>query len=180
VLYFTCESAQVRITNTWKGSQCSLRTRPSCLASITIVRPSLVIPCSHLIVHIHSGTTCFILYSAAITNNYLHNQLSTNEFFNDRCNCFITAYRMILASVHICVPAGTSLEQWGLIEQMLQDCFQAYGISHVTISPEQPPRREPRYADDPVMPTAGCKQLSSVTDFDCVVSELKKRRLAAA
>ncbi|KAJ7654454.1 hypothetical protein DFH06DRAFT_1133239 [Mycena polygramma] len=43
---------------------------------------------------------------------------------------------VILASLHVCVPPGTSLEQWERTEQSLQHCFAAYGVNYVTISPE--------------------------------------------
>jgi len=81
---------------------------------------------------------------------------------------------VILASLHVCVPTGTSLERWEQIEQTLQHCFQAYGISHVTISPELQ-RSEAQSINDIVM---GCSRLSSQDDFGCAVSELKKRKLA--
>jgi zinc transporter 1 len=84
---------------------------------------------------------------------------------------------VVLASLHVCLPAGTSLEQWEEIEQILQHCFQAYGISHVTISPELP-RSEPQHLNDLLAPTGGCNRLSSSQDeFGCAVSELKKRKL---
>jgi len=43
---------------------------------------------------------------------------------------------VVLASLHVCVPPGTTLEQWETTEQDLQHCFLAYGVNHVTISPE--------------------------------------------
>lgn len=43
---------------------------------------------------------------------------------------------MILASLHVCIPLGTSMEDWELAESELQHCFSAYGIKHVTMSPE--------------------------------------------
>jgi hypothetical protein len=49
----------------------------------------------------------------------------------------------ILASMHVIVdPSYTLLSDWTKIEQNLQYCFYAYGIKHVTISPESP------YPDD--------------------------------
>ncbi|KXN87431.1 Zinc/cadmium resistance protein [Leucoagaricus sp. SymC.cos] len=83
---------------------------------------------------------------------------------------------VILASLHVCVPTGTSLEQWEQIERTLQHCFQAYGISHVTISPELQ-RSEAQSLNDLLVYTGGCSRLSSQDDFGCAVSELKKRRL---
>ncbi|KAF7370524.1 hypothetical protein MSAN_00684400 [Mycena sanguinolenta] len=54
------------------------------------------------------------------------------------CLDFVTIRRrsVILASLHVCVPPGTTLEQWERTEQCLQHCFEAYGVNHVTISPE--------------------------------------------
>jgi len=43
---------------------------------------------------------------------------------------------VVLASLHVCVPLGTSMEEWELTESELQHCFSAYGVKHVTISPE--------------------------------------------
>ncbi|KIK60232.1 hypothetical protein GYMLUDRAFT_615361 [Collybiopsis luxurians FD-317 M1] len=43
---------------------------------------------------------------------------------------------VILASVHVCVPLGTSLQDWEKTEQSLHHCFSEYGVDHVTISPE--------------------------------------------
>ncbi|KAJ7591650.1 putative CDF zinc transporter [Mycena floridula] len=43
---------------------------------------------------------------------------------------------LILASLHVCVPPGTTIEQWEETEKSLQHCFSAYGVNHVTISPE--------------------------------------------
>ncbi|KAJ7281446.1 CDF zinc transporter [Mycena rebaudengoi] len=49
---------------------------------------------------------------------------------------WILSQSLILGSLHVCVPQGTSLEQWERTEQSLQKCFAAYGVNHVTISPE--------------------------------------------
>ncbi|KAJ3729862.1 putative CDF zinc transporter [Lentinula raphanica] len=43
---------------------------------------------------------------------------------------------VILASVHVCIPFGTSLEEWEKTEQILHHCFSEYGVAHATISPE--------------------------------------------
>ncbi|RDB23514.1 Zinc/cadmium resistance protein [Hypsizygus marmoreus] len=82
---------------------------------------------------------------------------------------------VILASLHVCVPPETSLEKWEKTEQDLQHCFSAYGISHVTISPEI-------YRDNSQLQTqsseealSGCR-LPSQTEFGCSVSDLKKRK----
>jgi len=44
--------------------------------------------------------------------------------------------KIILASVHVCVPSGTSLQEWEDTEKSLRYCFSEYGVEHVTISPE--------------------------------------------
>ncbi|THU96526.1 cation efflux protein [Dendrothele bispora CBS 962.96] len=44
----------------------------------------------------------------------------------------------ILASLHVCVPTETSMSEWSRIESEIQHCFAAYGVRHVTISPELP------------------------------------------
>ncbi|KAL9713556.1 hypothetical protein Ac2012v2_003167 [Leucoagaricus gongylophorus] len=84
---------------------------------------------------------------------------------------------VILASLHVCVPTGTSLEQWEQIERTLQHCFQAYGISHVTISPELRCSELQSLNDLQFFPTGGCSRLPSHDDYGCAVSELKKRKL---
>ena len=71
----------------------------------------------------------------------------------------------------MCVPLGTSLEQWGKTEQYLQHCFQAYGIDHVTISPEiQWDTQSEMVSEDMI---SGCR-LPSKDDFGCAV-DIKKR-----
>uniref|UniRef100_A0A8H7XT73 Uncharacterized protein n=1 Tax=Psilocybe cubensis TaxID=181762 RepID=A0A8H7XT73_PSICU len=83
---------------------------------------------------------------------------------------------VILGSLHVCVPLGTSLEQWEQTERYLQHCFEEYGISHVTISPEI--YRDFESTSSSAEHTkAGCR-LPSEDDFGCVVSELKKRKTA--
>lgn len=84
-------------------------------------------------------------------------------------------HSVILASLHVCVPLGTSLEQWEKTEQYLQHCFSAYGISHVTISPEiqrDSPTQTQLSSEEVV---GGCR-LPSQDEFGCAVSELKKRK----
>ncbi|KAK7439358.1 hypothetical protein VKT23_017583 [Stygiomarasmius scandens] len=44
----------------------------------------------------------------------------------------------ILASLHVCVATETSMSEWSRIESHIQQCFAAYGVKHVTISPELP------------------------------------------
>jgi zinc transporter 1 len=83
---------------------------------------------------------------------------------------FAYACRLILASLHVCVPPATSLEQWEKTERSLQHCFSAYGVNHVTISPE-------RFRDSAAQTLAGeddavCK---SAHALGCAVGELRKR-----
>ncbi|KAF5352154.1 hypothetical protein D9758_009260 [Tetrapyrgos nigripes] len=44
----------------------------------------------------------------------------------------------ILASLHVCVATETSMSEWSRIENHIQQCFEAYGVKHVTVSPELP------------------------------------------
>ncbi|KXN81684.1 Zinc/cadmium resistance protein [Leucoagaricus sp. SymC.cos] len=83
---------------------------------------------------------------------------------------------VILASLHICVPVGTSLPEWEQIEQTLQHCLQAYGISHTNISPELW-RFESQPLRDLSVPIGECNRLSSQDDFGCAINGLKKRKL---
>lgn len=81
---------------------------------------------------------------------------------------------MILASLHVCVVPETSLVEWEQIEQTLLYCLTAYGIGHVTISPE---RHEAGAVSDSgrVLHIGGCKRLSFQDDFGCsAVSEMKR------
>jgi hypothetical protein len=111
-----------------------------------------------------------VLYSAHLAFDphlYLHFTPSNDRVSNP------PNYSVILASLHVCVPSGTSLVQWERIEQTLQYCFQAYGISHVTISPElQRSESQSLSKED-----GGCVRLSSRDDIGCSVNELKKRRM---
>ncbi|KIK08833.1 hypothetical protein K443DRAFT_671887 [Laccaria amethystina LaAM-08-1] len=84
---------------------------------------------------------------------------------------------VILASLHVCVPVGTSLEQWEKTEQILQHCFAEYGISHVTISPEI--YRDTLSTQLSEETIGGCR-LPSHDDFGCAVSDLKKRKTSVA
>ncbi|KAF5316208.1 hypothetical protein D9619_006417 [Psilocybe cf. subviscida] len=79
---------------------------------------------------------------------------------------------VILASLHVCIPIGTSMEEWEKTEQYLQHCFEEFGVSHVTISPEI--YREPQSGSISV-DGGGCR-LPSHDDFGCSVGELKKRK----
>jgi zinc transporter 1 len=44
--------------------------------------------------------------------------------------------KVIVASLHVEVPLGTTLNQWGKIEGRLRECMAAYGVSHLTVGPE--------------------------------------------
>jgi len=44
--------------------------------------------------------------------------------------------KVIVASFHVEVPVGTTLNQWEKIEARLRECMAAYGVSHLTVGPE--------------------------------------------
>lgn len=78
-----------------------------------------------------------------------------------------------MGSLHVCVPLGTSLEQWGKTEQYLQRCFEEYGISHVTISPEiHRDTKNEMESEDIII---GCR-LPFGDEFGCAV-DIKKRKV---
>ncbi|KAF8202282.1 CDF zinc transporter [Pholiota molesta] len=81
---------------------------------------------------------------------------------------------VILGSLHVCVPLGTSMEQWEKTERSLQHCFEEYGVSHVTISPETYRDFQTLSASSMEDMKTGCR-LPSNDDFGCAVSDLKKR-----
>jgi len=85
---------------------------------------------------------------------------------------------VILGSLHVCVPIGTSLKQWEKTEKYLQHCFEEYEINHVTISPEIRPDSLPLTSSSEV--TVGNCRLPSEGDFGCAVSTLNKRRVVTA
>ena len=90
---------------------------------------------------------------------------------------FLTSFklnnRLILGSLHVCVPLGTSLEQWGKTERYLQHCFEEYGISHVTISPEiQRDTHLELGSEDMII---GCR-FPSKDEFGCAV-DIKRRKV---
>lgn len=89
----------------------------------------------------------------------------------------IQIFRVILGSLHVCVPRGTSLEQWERTEQYLQHCFEEYGISHVTISPEI--QRDLDTTTNSTEDISGGCRLPCHDDIGCAVSELKKRKSTA-
>lgn len=82
--------------------------------------------------------------------------------------------RVILASLHVCVASSTSLADWAKTEQCLQHCFSAYGVKHVTISPELSGAQNTRGQSD-----TGCcsadMELMSKEGFGCDVGTTKKR-----
>ncbi|KAF5373240.1 hypothetical protein D9615_007432 [Tricholomella constricta] len=82
---------------------------------------------------------------------------------------------VILATLHVCVPVGTSLEEWEKTEQYLQHCFSAYGISHVTISPEIQRDSQVQTLTNDVPFLGGCR-LPSQDEFGCDVNDLKNRK----
>ncbi|KAJ7130619.1 CDF zinc transporter [Mycena epipterygia] len=93
---------------------------------------------------------------------------------------WILSQSLILASLHVCVPPGTSLEQWEVTERRLQHCFAAYGVNHVTISPELSVSRESATLsgdrDDAIM----CKSASHQEGLACAVGEKSLRKRAVA
>ncbi|KAK7025226.1 cation efflux protein [Favolaschia claudopus] len=89
---------------------------------------------------------------------------------------WILSQSVILASLHVCVPLGTSLEQWERTEQSLQHCFAAYGVNHVTISPEL-------YHDSATQTLSGedmviCKSSAQDGFGGCAVGERMRKRPA--
>jgi zinc transporter 1 len=85
-------------------------------------------------------------------------------------------FRIVLASLHVLIRAGTSFKQWEMTERYMQQCFTGYGITHVTISPEiQGDTESIASAGDIV---GGCKYPSQ-DDFGCSVTglRLEKRRI---
>ncbi|KAF9530456.1 CDF zinc transporter [Crepidotus variabilis] len=88
---------------------------------------------------------------------------------------------VLLGSLHVCVPLGTSLEQWEQTERYLQHCFEEYGIRHVTISPEiyRDSQTLTQASEDSMVQVGGCR-LPSHDDFGCAVSDMLKKRKAAS
>jgi zinc transporter 1 len=90
---------------------------------------------------------------------------------------WILSQSVILASLHVCVPAGTSLEQWEHTEQSLQQCFAAYGVNHVTISPEL-------YHESAAQTVSGedvitCKSSQHDGGLGCAVNDQSLRKRSA-
>ncbi|KAJ7765521.1 putative CDF zinc transporter [Mycena maculata] len=99
--------------------------------------------------------------------------LSVHDF-----HCWILSQSVILASLHVCVSPGTTLEEWERTERCMQHCFVAYGVNHVTISPEL-------FRDNAAQPLEGedvviCKSASHQEGLGCAVGDghtLRKRVL---
>ena len=88
-------------------------------------------------------------------------------------------FRVILGSLHVCVPIDTSLKQWERTEKYLKHCFEEYGINHVTISPEVG-RDSQILSNSSEGVTGNCRMPSDEGDFGCAVNTLTKRRVVTA
>ncbi|PPQ69832.1 hypothetical protein CVT26_014210 [Gymnopilus dilepis] len=84
---------------------------------------------------------------------------------------------VILASLHVCIPVGTSIEQWETTERYLQQCFEEYGVNHVTISPEI--EKDPETVTQATENIKDSCKMPSHNDFGCAVGELRKRKAGA-
>ncbi|EDR02833.1 CDF-like metal transporter [Laccaria bicolor S238N-H82] len=84
---------------------------------------------------------------------------------------------IVLASLHVLIRAGTSFKQWEMTERYMQQCFNGYGITHITISPEIQKDTESVVASAEDL-VGGCKYTSQ-DDFGCSVTDLRleKRRI---
>lgn len=87
------------------------------------------------------------------------------------------ALRVVLASLHVCVAQGTTLEEWERTERCLQHCFAAYGVNHVTISPElfRDSATHTLSGEDIVM----CKSASQPEGLGCAAGDLRSLRKRA-
>nr|WMM66650.1 CDF zinc transporter [Hebeloma cylindrosporum] len=81
---------------------------------------------------------------------------------------------VLLASLHVCVVLGTTLEQWEQTERYLQHCFEEYGITHVTISPEI--QRDFETLTQSAEDVKGGCRFPSHEEFGCSVGDLKQRK----
>ena len=92
------------------------------------------------------------------------------------CCVFLTLLfcRVILASLHVCVPLGATLEQWEQTERDLQHCFSAYGISHVTISPEMYREDQMQTGTSSEVTVGGCRSHFH-DEFGCAVNSVRRR-----
>lgn len=85
----------------------------------------------------------------------------------------------ILASLHVCVPSGFSLNDWEKTERSLQHCFSEYGVSHVTISPEIGKEQALDAEGLIVGPSSENTPMSTCSSrdhFGCAVDGMKKRK----
>jgi hypothetical protein len=101
-----------------------------------------------------------------------------SDRFAPECSINKFLFRVILGSLHVCVPIGTSLKQWERTEKYLQHCFGEYGINHVTISPEIH-QDTPSITDSNGEMTGKCR-LPSEGDLGCAVNTLQKRKVVTA
>nr|GAT45752.1 predicted protein [Mycena chlorophos] len=90
---------------------------------------------------------------------------------------WILSQKVTLASLHVCVPRGTTLEEWERTERELHHCFSAYGVNHVTMSVEvgHSPESPRASADDTIICKSGASQEGKT---QCAVGDiraLKKR-----
>ncbi|KAF7309896.1 hypothetical protein MIND_00361900 [Mycena indigotica] len=86
---------------------------------------------------------------------------------------WMLSQKLTLASLHVCVPYGTSLEEWEQTERSLQHCFSAYGVNHVTMSPEVQHGDSPTTSGDDKMMCKGSQEGS------CAVGSALKKRVVA-
>jgi len=61
----------------------------------------------------------------------LHSVLSIHDL-----HVWQLSQQVIIASMHVVVPVGTTLNQWEKIEGRLRECMTAYGVNHLTVGPE--------------------------------------------
>lgn len=89
-------------------------------------------------------------------------------------------YRIILASVHVCVPSGTSLQEWEDTEKSLRHCFSEYGITHVTVSPElhrlQSDTETQTVLNQTGEEQSGARTMSPKDGYGCVIGDISGMR----
>jgi len=80
---------------------------------------------------------------------------------------------VVLASLHVRVSDGTSLEEWEQTQLHLQECFAAYDIWHATISPEiQSGIGQMSTSDNE---GGGCNNPFHQDGFGCDVGQVRRR-----
>ncbi|KAJ7224163.1 cation efflux protein [Mycena pura] len=89
---------------------------------------------------------------------------------------WVLSQSVTLASLHVGVAPGTSVQEWKRIEQCLMHCFSAYNIKHVTISPEVYRTGSQRQSgEDPITEckseSQGCGEPGSVRKLKGVPAE---------